>query len=173
MALVFIDLFDYTTLTSASIVFFDKVCVGMYFPLSVFKGMNTIAASLPYNYIEFIMEKMFVGKKLFCASNPNTVMSAGCHAKISWFSWRNSMSASSYLGLRLVLMEVVLVASPTTSSTCLVLIVGLKIGGEADTSYLDADISEGSVVAWISLNSSPKKTTSGRGLLPPHTPLPS
>jgi hypothetical protein len=50
--LIFIDLFDYMTLSSASVVFIDNVCAGTYFPLSVFKGMNTVAASLPYNYIE-------------------------------------------------------------------------------------------------------------------------
>jgi hypothetical protein len=59
-------------------------------------------------------------------------MLEGCHAKMSRFSWRNSTSASSYLGLRFVPMEVVLAASPVTSSTYLVSTVGLKLGGEAD-----------------------------------------
>jgi hypothetical protein len=52
VALVFIDLFDYMTLRSALVGFIDNVCAGTYFPLSVFKGMNTIATPLPYNYIE-------------------------------------------------------------------------------------------------------------------------
>jgi hypothetical protein len=38
-------------------------------------------------------------------------------------------------------MEVVLAASPATSSTCFVSTVGLKVGGEAETSCLDAGIS--------------------------------
>jgi hypothetical protein len=50
------------------------------------------------------------------------------------------MSALSYLGDRFVLIEVVLAASPATSSTCFVSTVGLKVGGEADTSCLDAGI---------------------------------
>jgi hypothetical protein len=61
------------------------------------------------------------------------------------------------LGDRFVPIEVVLAASPAISSTCFVSTVGLKVGGEAETSCLDAGISAGSVAAWISLNSSPKK----------------
>jgi hypothetical protein len=52
VVLVFIDLFVYTTLRSALVVFFDKVCAETYFPLLVFKGMNIVTAPLPYNYIE-------------------------------------------------------------------------------------------------------------------------
>ena len=44
-------------------------------------------------------------------------MSAGCQAKMSLFSRRNSTSALSYLGSRFVPMATVLEASPTTSST--------------------------------------------------------
>jgi hypothetical protein len=55
VALVFIDLFDYTILRSASIVFIDIVRAETTFPLSVFKGMNIIAALLPYICIELIM----------------------------------------------------------------------------------------------------------------------
>jgi hypothetical protein len=51
VVLVFIDLFDYMTLRSASVVFFNNVRMGMFLALSVFKGMNTIAAPLPYNYV--------------------------------------------------------------------------------------------------------------------------
>jgi hypothetical protein len=51
LALLFVDLYDYMTLRSASMVFIINVCAGTYFPLSVFKGMNTVAALLPYNYI--------------------------------------------------------------------------------------------------------------------------
>jgi hypothetical protein len=53
------------------------------------------------------------------------------------------MSALSYLGDRFVPIEVVLAASPATSSTCFVSTVGLKVGGEAETSCLDAGISAG------------------------------
>jgi hypothetical protein len=52
VVLVFIDLFDYMTLRSALVGFIDNVCAGTYFPLSIFKGMNIVAAPLPYNYIE-------------------------------------------------------------------------------------------------------------------------
>jgi hypothetical protein len=52
VALVFIDLFDYTILRSASVVFLDNVRAGTSFPLSVFKVMNTIATPLPYICIE-------------------------------------------------------------------------------------------------------------------------
>jgi hypothetical protein len=55
VALVFIDLFDYTTLRSAPIVFIDIVHAETTFPLSVFKGMNITAALLPYICIELIM----------------------------------------------------------------------------------------------------------------------
>jgi hypothetical protein len=85
-------------------------------------------------------------------------MSDGCHAKMSQFSRRNSMSVLSYLGDKFVPMEVVLAASPATSSTYFVSTVGLKVGREAEISCLDAGISAGSVAAWISLNSSPKNT---------------
>jgi hypothetical protein len=37
VALVFIDMFDYTTLRSASVVSIDNVCVGTSFQLSVLK----------------------------------------------------------------------------------------------------------------------------------------
>jgi hypothetical protein len=94
------------------------------------------------------------------------VMSDGCHAKISRFSWRNSTSALSYLEDKFVPIEVVLAASRATSSTYFVSTVGLKVGGEADTSGLDAGISAGSVAAWISLNSSPKNTASARAASP-------
>jgi hypothetical protein len=49
----------------------------------------------------------------------------------------------------------------------------LKMGGEAETSCLDAGISAGSVVAWISLNSSPKTQLPRMRLLHPRTPWPS
>ena len=75
------------------------------------------------------------------------IMSDGCHAKMSRFSRRNSMSAFSYLGDKFVPMEVVLAASPATSSTCFVSTIGLKVGGEAEISCLDAGISAGSVAA--------------------------
>jgi hypothetical protein len=52
VALVFIDLLDYTTLRSALVVSVDNVHAGTSFLLLVFKGMNTVAARLPYNYIE-------------------------------------------------------------------------------------------------------------------------
>jgi hypothetical protein len=48
VAPVFVELFDYMTLRSASIVFIDIVHAGTTFPLSVFKGMNTVATPLPY-----------------------------------------------------------------------------------------------------------------------------
>jgi hypothetical protein len=48
------------------------------------------------------------------------------------------MSALSYLGDKFVPIEVVLAALPATSSTCFVSTVGLKVGGEAETSCLDA-----------------------------------
>jgi hypothetical protein len=90
-------------------------------------------------------------------------MSDGWHAKMSRFSWRNSTSALSYLGDRFIPIEVVLEASPATRSTYFVSTVGLKLGGEAETSCLDAGISVGSVAAWISLNSSPKNTGFRKG----------
>jgi hypothetical protein len=49
---VFIDLFDYTTLRSSLVVLFDNVRAGTFPALSVFKGMNTVAALLPYYYVE-------------------------------------------------------------------------------------------------------------------------
>jgi hypothetical protein len=52
VALVFIDLLDYTTLRSALVVSVDNVRAGTSFLLLVFKGMNTVAAPLSYNYIE-------------------------------------------------------------------------------------------------------------------------
>jgi hypothetical protein len=52
VVLVFIDLFDYTTLRSASLVFIDNICAGTFPIFSVFKGMNSIATLLPYNYVE-------------------------------------------------------------------------------------------------------------------------
>jgi hypothetical protein len=53
-------------LRSASGVFIKNVCAGTYFPLSVFKGMNTVAAPLPYNYIEYHGEKVCRKKIVFC-----------------------------------------------------------------------------------------------------------
>jgi hypothetical protein len=50
--LVFIDMFNYMTLRSALVVSIDSVHAGMSFLLSVFKGMNTTAAPLPYNCVE-------------------------------------------------------------------------------------------------------------------------
>jgi hypothetical protein len=44
--------------------------------------------------------------------------------------------------------------------------VGLKVGREAETSCLDAGISTGSVVAWISLNYSPKNKASAKAASP-------
>jgi hypothetical protein len=55
VALVFIDLFDYTTLRSASVVSINNVRAGTSFLLSVFKGMNTNIALLPYIYVKYIM----------------------------------------------------------------------------------------------------------------------
>jgi hypothetical protein len=55
VALVFIDLFDYTTLRSASLASINNVRAGTSFLLSVFKGMNTIIAPLPYIYVKYIM----------------------------------------------------------------------------------------------------------------------
>jgi hypothetical protein len=55
VALVFIVLFDYMTLRSASVVFFDNIRAGTFLVLSVFKGMNTVATLLPYNYVEEIL----------------------------------------------------------------------------------------------------------------------
>jgi hypothetical protein len=52
VALVFIDLFCYMTLRSASVVSIDNVRAGMCFPLSVFKGMNTVDAPFPYSNLE-------------------------------------------------------------------------------------------------------------------------
>jgi hypothetical protein len=53
VTIVFIDMFDYIALRSASVVFIDNVRAGTSFPLSIFKDMNTIvAAPLPYNYVE-------------------------------------------------------------------------------------------------------------------------
>jgi hypothetical protein len=94
------------------------------------------------------------------------VMLDSCHAKMSWFSRRNLTSALSYLGDRFVPIEVVLAASPATSSTCFVSTVGLKVGGEVETSCLDAGISAGSVAAWIYLNSSPENTASVKAASP-------
>jgi hypothetical protein len=53
VTLVFIDLFDYIPLRSASVVFIDNIRAGTSFPLLIFKDMNTVvAAPLPYNYVE-------------------------------------------------------------------------------------------------------------------------
>jgi hypothetical protein len=52
VALVFIDLFDYTTLRSALAVSIVNVHAGTSFLLLVFKGMNTIATPFPYICIE-------------------------------------------------------------------------------------------------------------------------
>jgi hypothetical protein len=52
VALVFIDLFNYTTMRSVSVVSVDNVRVETSLPLSFFKGMNTTTAPFPYNYIE-------------------------------------------------------------------------------------------------------------------------
>jgi hypothetical protein len=52
VALVFIDLFDYTTMRSASVVSIDNVRARTSFALSVFKGVNTTVAPLPYISIE-------------------------------------------------------------------------------------------------------------------------
>jgi hypothetical protein len=52
VALVFIDPFDYMTLRSALIVSIDNVHAGTSFLFSVFKGMNTVATLLLYNYVE-------------------------------------------------------------------------------------------------------------------------
>jgi hypothetical protein len=51
VALGFIESFDYTTLRLASVVSIDNV-VQNVFSLSVFKGMNTIATPLLYNYVK-------------------------------------------------------------------------------------------------------------------------
>jgi hypothetical protein len=45
---VFIDLFDYTTLRSVSVVFTGNVHAGTLFPLPVFMGMNIVAPLLHY-----------------------------------------------------------------------------------------------------------------------------
>ena len=81
-------------------------------------------------------------------------MSAGCQAKMSLFSRRNSTSALSYLGSRFVPMAVTLEASPTTSSTGLVSMAALNAGAESEICFFDAGISEASTLLWISLNSS-------------------
>jgi hypothetical protein len=52
VVLVFIDLFDYTTMRSALVVSIDNVCAGTTFTLSVFKGMNTTVTPLSYICIE-------------------------------------------------------------------------------------------------------------------------
>jgi hypothetical protein len=52
LALVFVEPFDYKTLRSASVVFTNNVHAGTTFPLPVFKGMNNVAALLPYICIE-------------------------------------------------------------------------------------------------------------------------
>jgi hypothetical protein len=52
VAPVFVEPFDYTTLRSALAIFTDNVHAGTTFPLPVFKGMNNVAASLPYICIE-------------------------------------------------------------------------------------------------------------------------
>jgi hypothetical protein len=52
VAPVFVEPFDYTTLRSASAIFTDNVHAGTTFPLPVFKGMNNVAALLPYICIE-------------------------------------------------------------------------------------------------------------------------
>jgi hypothetical protein len=69
-------------------------------------------------------------------------------------------------GDKFVPIGVVLAASPMTSSTYFVSTVGLKGGGEADTSCLDVGISAGFVAVWISLNSSPKNTASAKRASP-------
>jgi hypothetical protein len=48
VAHVFIELFIYTTLRSASRVFTGNVRAGTFISLLVFKGMNTITPPLPY-----------------------------------------------------------------------------------------------------------------------------
>jgi hypothetical protein len=48
VAHVFIELFMYTILRSAPVVFTGNVCAGTFIPLLVFKGMNTITPPLPY-----------------------------------------------------------------------------------------------------------------------------
>jgi hypothetical protein len=55
VALVFIDLFDYMTLRSASVVSIKNVRAVTSFLLSIFKGMNTSIAPLPYIYVKYIM----------------------------------------------------------------------------------------------------------------------
>jgi hypothetical protein len=52
VALVFVDVFDYMTLTSALLVFNNNVRAGTLPAFSVFKSMNTITALFPYNYVE-------------------------------------------------------------------------------------------------------------------------
>src|SRR4051812_187246 len=79
-------------------------------------------------------------------------MSAGCQAKMSLFSERNSTSALSYLGYKFIPMAVVLEASPTTSSTGLVSMAALNAGAESEICFFDAGISESSTLLWISLN---------------------
>jgi hypothetical protein len=74
------------------------------------------------------LESGIICRACSASSLGTPVMSDGCHAKMSRFSWRNSTSALSYLGDRFVPIEVVLVASPATSSTCFVSTVGLKVG---------------------------------------------
>jgi hypothetical protein len=48
IAPIFIELFDYMTLRSASVIFTDNVHEGMSFPLPVFKGMDTVPPPLRY-----------------------------------------------------------------------------------------------------------------------------
>jgi hypothetical protein len=53
MALGFIELFDYTTLMLASVVFIDNVLAGRVSAFGLQRyGHTHIADSLPYNYIE-------------------------------------------------------------------------------------------------------------------------
>jgi hypothetical protein len=66
--------------------FIINIHAGMLPTHSVFKGMNTVAGLFPYNYIELIMGKTFVGKKLFPALNPNSGIRADLpYTLLSWY----------------------------------------------------------------------------------------
>jgi hypothetical protein len=78
------------------------------------------------------------------------IMSDGCYAKMSRFSWRNSTSVLSYLGDRFVPIEVVLAASPTTSSTYFVSTIGLKVGDCSTLPYQKIELLCICAIPWIS-----------------------
>ena len=87
-----------------------------------------------------------------CSASPlgTPGMSEGFHAKMSRFSWMNSMSALSYLGSKLALMLNCLDESPGVKSTSLVSAADLNFmaGSCSVVGFLREVISAGSTLSW-------------------------